>query len=199
MDILTIKNRFDLLKTATLQRAILIKDIAKELKESTTDLMQFVLDNPKLFATEEVWSYKNKPHYYYICGRKCKETISVKDKLKGLGIAEVYLSAEDNFRTDEWLEKQIRLYSKTIWLSKWDNYGTIEGEYVSEDTEEGGRKFKYWRNTPEKIAELKELGVLYTTTFFYGGFGDCSPHECNTAINKTGKEIAEKEGWTIIS
>lgn len=65
MDILTIKNRFDLLKTATLQRAILIKDIAKELKESTTDLMQFVLDNPKLFATEEVWSYKNKPRF---CG-----------------------------------------------------------------------------------------------------------------------------------
>lgn len=197
LEISEIKSKFELLKKATLQNTIIVKDLAKELKVSITDLMQYIEEHPQLFATEEVWSYKAKQNYYYVCGKKCTETVSVKDKLKGLGISSVYLKPEDNYRTDEWLKKQERIFDKTIWISKWDNYGSIEGEYVNGDYNDKFRSH-LWRNTPVKIKELKEIGALYDTTFFVGGYGDCTQHECKTAINAEGKKIAEENGWTIV-
>lgn len=200
MDIVEVKKRFDLYKMATKQNVVAITDLAKELKVRVTDLMEFINDNPKLFITEECWSYKNKTEYSYVFGHKCKNTIRVKDKCKGLGLTNVYLTAEENYTTNEWLIKKIEDNEKTIWVSAWDNYGTIEGYYVRGDYEDKNDKYNsfLWRNTASKINELKELGILYDTTFYIGGFGDCTEHKSSTAINKEGMKKAEELGWTII-
>lgn len=200
MDIAEIKKRFDLYKMATKQKVVAITDLAKELKVRITDLMEFINDNPKLFITEECWSYKNKTEYRYVFGHKCKETIRVKDKCKGLGLVNVYITAEDNYKTEEWLNKQISENAKTIWVSAWDNYGTIEGQYIRIDLESEYDKFKYhlWRNTTSKINELKELGILHHTTFYIGGFSDYSAQEVDSAINEDGIKKAEELGWSVI-
>lgn len=61
MDIAEIKRRVDLLKMANNKKYCLIPELAKELKVSRTDLMQFILDNPKLFHTDKQWTYKVMP------------------------------------------------------------------------------------------------------------------------------------------
>jgi hypothetical protein len=54
MDIQEIKRRFELLKMANNERYCLLSELAKELKVRKTDLMQFVIDNPKLFRKGSV-------------------------------------------------------------------------------------------------------------------------------------------------
>ena len=54
MDIQEIKRRFELLKMANYERYCLLSELAKELKVRKTDLMQFVIDNPKLFRKGSV-------------------------------------------------------------------------------------------------------------------------------------------------
>lgn len=60
MDISEIKRKFELLKMANASNYCLVSELAKELKVSKTDLMQFVLDNYKLFHVEDIYSYKKK-------------------------------------------------------------------------------------------------------------------------------------------
>ena len=199
MNITEIKERFELLEAATLEKSILVKDLAKELKVSVTDLMKFILDNPGMFATEESWSYKSKTVCKTLFGVKSMETIKVKDKLRGLGITNVYLSPEDNYRTEEWLQKQKETYAKTIWISKWDNYGRIEGEFVKADDDIGSYMRKHlWRNTAEKVNDLAALGVFGTAVFHCGSFWDCGATTCETAINKEGRKKAMEAGWTLL-
>lgn len=171
--------RVNLLKQATCEDVVPVRAVAKELNIRLTDLMNYINSNPGCFRTTELYSANKKP--------------------KGLGIAAAYLTPSDNPGTDEWIEKQIESCRKTIWISKWDNYGTIEGYYVNEDIKKEIDKFQLhlWRNTHEKIEELKKLGVFYETTFYIGGFMDCSSTHCSTAINETGRKIAEENGWTI--
>lgn len=91
MDITEIKKRVDLLKMVNNMTYCLVSELAKELKVRKTDLMQFILDNPKLFYAENIWLYKEAPHSKNQTGHKNL----------GVCIKEVYLSPEDNFRTDE--------------------------------------------------------------------------------------------------
>lgn len=197
MDISEIKRRTELLQKATLQQTVLISDVAKELKEKVTDLMQFILDNPKLFVTDEVWTLKKETYYDHTPFGKVKNTRSVKDKCKGLGITTVYASPEENWRTDEWLEKRIEDDKKTIWISKWNNYGTIEGKYIAVDAEDKYRKH-LWRNTVEKVEEIKKTGVVSEGTFYMGGYGDCTSHDMKTCINDDGISKLREMGWTVI-
>lgn len=200
MDIIEIKRRVDLLKKVTQQRTVLIKDVAKELKERQTDLMIFIEDNPKLFLTDQVWSWKKETYYENTPFGRRKDSRTVKDKCKGLGITEVFLSPEDNCRTDEFVTLMQRKHAKTIWVSAWDNYGCIEGHYVQQDlpSEKDEKRSHLWRNTEKKVKELKELGVLQDGTFYIGGAFDCSSHKKDTAITKTGADKARAAGWTVI-
>lgn len=197
MDISEIKKRVELLQKAGLQKTVLISDVAKEMKVRITDLMEYILDNPKLFSTEEVWSWKKETYYEHMPWGKVKNTRSVHDKCKGLGITTVYESPEENWRTDEWLEKKIRENRKTIWISKWDNYGVIEGKYIAADAEDKYRKH-LWRNTLEKIEEIKKTGVVSEGTFYIGGYGDCTSHDMKTCINDDGIAKLREMGWTVI-
>lgn len=200
MDIQEIKRRVELLQAATLQKSVLVKDVAKELKESQTDLMQFILDNPKLFHTDEVWSWKKGNYKEMTRFGAVRSTRAVKDKCKGLGIAEVYLCPEDNFRTDEHVAILQSRYARTVWLKDWNNYGTIEGHYVEEDAFDAKDEHRkhLWRNTAAKITELKNIGILRPRTFYIGGAFDCSEHDILTAIDGDGIAKAESLGWTLI-
>lgn len=130
MDIAEIKRRVDLLKMANNKKYCLIPELAKELKVSKTDLMQFILDNPKLFHTDNQWTYK-------VMLRSQKVA---PNKNLGLGIEEVYILPEDNFRTEEWLQKQKVEKARYIHISEFDYYG-VQGYYVSID-KEGDSKYR---------------------------------------------------------
>lgn len=197
MDITEIKRRVDLLKMANNRKYCLIPELAKELKVSKTDLMQFILDNPKLFHTGDQWGYKNKVVQVVISGVKFKDTIQVKNKNLGLGIEEVYLSPEDNFKTDEWLQKQIIDKAKYIYISEFEYYG-VQGYFIKIDKEDDSKYRRWiWRNTKSKIDEIQELGVLHKETFYTGGFGDSAAHPVDYAISPDGLEKLAQAGWTF--
>lgn len=189
MDIVEIKRRVDLLKMANNKKYCLISELAKELKVRKTDLMQFILDNPKLFHTDNQWTYKVMPRSQQI----------TTDKNLGLGIEEVYLSPEDNFRTDEWLQKQIVDKAKYIHISEFNNYGHIEGYFVQIDDEKNSSKYREWawRNTKSKIDEIQTLGVFHKEKFYIGGLGDCSACPVDYAISPDGLDELIRAGWTF--
>ena len=116
MDIAEIKRRVDLLKMANNKKYCLIPELAKELKVSKTDLMQFILDNPKLFHTDNQWTYK-------VMLRSQKVA---PNKNLGLGIEEVYILPEDNFRTEEWLQKQKVEKARYIHISEFFSFSRYE-------------------------------------------------------------------------
>lgn len=187
MDIAEIKRRVDLLKMANNKKYCLIPELAKELKVSKTDLMQFILDNPKLFHTDNQWTYKVMPRSQKVAP----------NKNLGLGIEEVYILPEDNFRTEEWLQKQKVEKARYIHISEFDYYG-VQGYYVSID-KEGDSKYRewLWRNTISKVKEIQSLGVLHKDTFYTGGFGDSSAHPVDYAISPDGLEKLKQAGWTF--
>ena len=187
MDIAEIKRRVDLLKMANNKKYCLIPELAKELKVSKTDLMQFILDNPKLFHTDNQWTYK-------VMLRSQKVA---PNKNLGLGIEEVYILPEDNFRTEEWLQKQKVEKARYIHISEFDYYG-VQGYYVSID-KEGDSKYRewLWRNTISKVKEIQSLGVLHKDTFYTGGFGDSFAHPIDYAISSDGLEKLKQAGWTF--
>lgn len=198
MDIIGIKRKFDLLKMANASDFCLISELAKELKVSKTDLMQFVLDNPKLFHAEDKYSYKKKSYTTIVSGMRYKDTKMVKDKALGLGIVSVYLNPEDNFRTEEWLQKQIVEKAKYIHISEFDNYGYIEGYFIQIDEESNSNYREHvWRNTIAKVKEIQSLGITSKETFYYGGFGDYSKCPVDYAINSNGLEVLKGAGWTF--
>lgn len=187
MDIEEIKKRVDLLKMANNKKYCLIPELAKELKVSKTDLMQFILDNPKLFHIDNQWTYKTMPR---------SQTV-VKNKNLGLGIEDVYILPEDNFRTEEWLQKQIIENAKYVHINEFDNYGIIEGYYVGIDKESNSKYREHiWRNTETKVKEIQSLGVTHKDTFYFGSFGDSGARSFDYAISKDGLQKLEQAGWT---
>lgn len=200
MEIQEIKRRVDLLKQVTQQKTVLISDVAKELKTRQTDLMTFIEDNPKLFHLEPVWSWKKETYYNHMPWGKVKNQRTVQDKCKGLGITEAYLRPEDNFRTNEFITLMQREKAKTVWVSEWNNYGRIEGHYIAEDnhSKKDEHRYNLWRNTADKIQQLRDLGILFETTFYIGGAFDYNPYKKDTAITQEGADKARSLGWTII-
>ncbi len=198
MNIAEIKRKFELLQQVNSSKLCLISELAKELKVSKTDLMQFVIDNPKLFHTETKYSYKTKSYITTICGHKFRDTKKVENKNLGLAIADVYLSTEDNFRTDEWLQKQIIEKAKYIHISEFDNYGRIEGYYIRVDEENNSEYREHiWRNTLAKIKEIQSLGFTHKGVFYYGGFGDCAKCYFDYIITPNELGSLKSTGWTF--
>ena len=88
MDISEIKRIVELLQKVNCERFVLISEVAKEIGLKKTVLMQYIEDNPKLFKLGEL-------------AERTKYTKST----RGLGIIAVYLSADENPDTEEWLTK----------------------------------------------------------------------------------------------
>ncbi len=165
-----IKKIVELIQKVDCTKYAMITDTAKEMGVKKTALMELVDNNPKLFDLVEV-------------GKKGK-TI-------GLGISRVYLSAEENPKTEEWLEVKKKEWDKKIHIGARIYYNCLEYWFIPE---EDGKEGEY-RNTPEKIQELADAGVIKKIRTCYGGLGDAY-HEEVFIFNDEVKKAIEDYGWT---
>ena len=172
MEITGIKKIVELIQKVDCTKYAMITDTAKEMGVKKTALMEFVDNNPKLFDLVEV---------------------SKKGKTIGLGISRVYLSAEENPVTEEWIEVQKKKWEKKIHIGERTYYGCHQYWVIPEDKAE--RKEGKYRNTPEKIKELVDAGVIKKTTRCYGALGDAYNEEV-FFFNDDMKKAIEDYGWT---
>lgn len=173
-----IKRRFDLLKKVNNESYCLVSELAKELKVSKTDLMQFIENNPKLFSVATMEKRASK---------------GVTRNL-GLAVKAVYLNPCDNPITEEWLKKQIKEKANYIYISEIDYYGSIQGYYIEKDVK-GNNREHLWRNTQEKLNKLVEQGIVGKYTFCVGGIGDCYNRFCEYALLGDWENKLIENGW----
>ena len=170
--LLQIKRMVDLIMKVNCQNYALISEVAKEMGMKKTAVMQFVDDNPKLFKLVEV---------------------KKGDKVQGLGIRVVYETPNQNPETEEWLEDKKVEWEKKIHISSQYYYSQLEFHHITVDSSEGKRNL--YRNTPEKIQELEEAGLITKTDCWYGGFSDSYKIETYRVNSDVIKKI-EEAGWT---
>lgn len=199
MEISTVKETFDLLRKANASPYILVPELAKELKITKTVLTKYIIENTKLFYTETCYSYKTKKFISSFAGRKYRDEKQVKNRNLGMGILNVYLLPEDNYRTDEWLISQIKGKAKYFHISEYDNYGYIGGYYIAydTDTQDEFRRYK-WRNTADKVNDLQKRFKLRKAAYYIGGFGDsslCEPNGFEITLDQINE--LKKEGYTF--
>lgn len=166
-----------LLKKVNCQDFALVSEIAKEMGVKKTALMQYIVDNPKLFSLVEVKDGKGRA--------------------KGLGVFKCYLTAVENPATDEWLERQKGLYKKTLEVSEMNYYGIREFLYLDITPNDSWKRAELWLNTPEKIQGLVDSGILKKTRRVYGGISDCYDWE-GYELTKAVREALENDGWTLV-
>jgi hypothetical protein len=196
MDIDEIKKAFDLICQVENKGRLLVRDVARALRVPSLDLMEFINANPKLFHIEPLYSYKDVKKRHTIAGRHqtFTTTESVRNKLLGTAIHQVYLTAADNWRTDEWLGRMVRENEKYIHITESDNYGYIQGYYVETDQPDDYRRH-IWRNSPEKVKKLKDAGYLMAGSFVYGGFGDSYTSKYDHVITISALNELKSRGW----
>ena len=157
----------------------LISETASELGIKKTALMQFIEDNPKNFKIEEITITSAK---------------GVKKTL-GLGIRKVYLTAEENPVTDEWLAVKKKEWENKIQVFEQLYYDQHEFWYLAVDDESNRRNL--WRNTPEKIQTLIDAGAIKMKKSGYGGFSDYYNWE-GLLLTPDAAEAITKLGWELI-
>lgn len=176
MEISGIKRIVELVKKVNCENWAVISEVAKEMGVKKTSLMLFIEDNPKLFKVVP-----------YIGGI----TNNHKGKNPGLVIKEVYVTAEENPATDEWLAVMKKAWDKKIHIGERTYYNCHEYWLIPEDN---GKEGKY-RNTPEKIQELVDACVIKKIGTCYGGWCDAR-HEEVFIFNDDVKKAIEDYGWT---
>ena len=157
----------------------LITDVAREMGIKKTTLMQYIEDNPKNFSIQEITITSAK---------------GVKKTL-GLGIRIVYLTAEQNPVTEEWLELQKSNWNKKLHVDEQTYYGQHEFWCFPEEYDQDSKRYHLWRNTPEKFQQLEEMGILKKTTQWYGGFSDSYKRDVYLCNEETRQKLADA-GWT---
>ena len=173
LNIENIKEITRLIQRVDCHNYVTITDVAKEMGVKKTQVMMFIEQNPKLFKIAE---------------------ISKGNKSLGLAILVVYLEADQNPDTQEWLDRKTREWNHKIHVGEMTYYGQHEFWYFPEEMSES--KESLYRNTPEKIKELEEKGILKKTTQGYGGFGDYSYHMDVYLCNSEVLESLSEAGWT---
>ena len=167
-----IKDIVRLIQKVNCQNYALISEVAKEMGVKKTQVMMYIESHPKLFILVEV---------------------KKGDKVQGLGIKTVYTDASQNPETEEWLNLQKNLWEKKIHIFAQYYYGQLEFYHIAEDSSAGKRNL--YRNTPEKIQELEEAGLITKSECWYGGFSDSYKIETYRVNSDVIKKI-EDAGWT---
>ena len=178
MEISEINRIVNLLQKVDCTWYALIADVAREMGIKKTALMQFIDDNPKNFSIQEITITSAK---------------GVKKTL-GLGIQKVYLTAEQNPETEEWLAKQKANWEKKLHVYEQTYYGQHEFWCFPEEYDQDSRRYHLWRNTPEKFKELEEMGILKKTTQWYGGLGDSYQRDVYLCNDDILQKLADA-GW----
>ena len=176
IDINEVNRIAELIKKVDCTNYALISDVSKEMGIKKTALMQFIVDNPKLFSLVEV---------------------TKKGKSAGLGIKKVYLTAEQNPETEEWLKVQKVMWGEKINVSEMSYYGTHEFYYLKVDDPKSSLREGLWRNTPEKIQTLIDAGVICEKSTCYGGLGDCS-NWTGLLLTKEAETAIKELGWELV-
>ena len=179
MEISEINRIVNLLQKVDCTWYALIADVAREMGIKKTALMQFIEDNPKNFRIQEITITSAK---------------GVKKTL-GLGIQKVYLTAEQNPDTEEWLDLQKNNWMKKLHVDEQTYYGQHEFWCFPEEYDQDSKRYHLWRNTPEKFQELEEKGILKKTTQWYGGFSDSYKRDVYLCNDETRQKLADA-GWT---
>ena len=179
MEISEINRIVNLLQKVDCTWYALIADVAREMGIKKTALMQFIDDNPKNFRIQEITITSAK---------------GVKKTL-GLGIQKVYLTAEQNPETEEWLAKQKADWEKKLHVYEQTYYGQHEFWCFPEEYDQDSRRYHLWRNTPEKFQELVDKGILKKTTQWYGGLGDSYQRDVYLCNDDILQKLADA-GWT---
>lgn len=172
IDINEVNRIAELLKKVDCTNYALISDVSKEMGIKKTALMQFIVDNPKLFSLIEV---------------------TKKGKSAGLGIKMVYLTADQNPDTEEWMKVKMVEWDHKLHVGGKYYYNTLEFWFFPEETSDS-KESKY-RNSRAKFEQLEEMGILKKTTQGYGGLSDyykVDVYPCNTEI----LEKLANAGWT---
>lgn len=157
----------------------LVTETASELGIKKTALMQYIEDNPKLFAVTTAAS------------KSAKGVV----KSLGLAIRKVYLIPEENPDTEEWLEIQKKAWEKKIQVFEQTYYGQHEFWYLAADDERGRKNL--WRNTPEKIQTLIDAGAIKMKKSGYGGLSDYYNWE-GLLLTPDAAEAITKLGWELV-
>lgn len=177
MEISEILRIVNLLQKVDCTSYALISDVAKEMGIKKTALMQFIEDNPKNFNIQEITSTSAK---------------GVKRSL-GLGIRRVYLTAEENPSTEEWMNLQKTKWNHKLHVGEQTYYGQHEFFYFP--VEDKKSKEAVYRNTPEKFQELEEMGILKKSTEGYGGLSDYYTTDVYLCNGETLQKLTDA-GWT---
>lgn len=195
MNIELIKTTVDLLKKANVSNYVTLVELAKEIKQPKTKVMQFIDENSKLFILSHRWQPKDKVVTKNLfTGRKYKDTIQVRGKDLGTCIEEAFNKADENYMNIEWIERMKTEKSKYLYVSEADNYGYIEGYYFDLDVNEKAKYREYlWRNTQSKLDAIKDF--VGTRRFTIGGFGDSSSYEKKYAISLENINKLKSLGW----
>ena len=157
----------------------LISETASELGIKKTVLMQYIEDHPKLFNIIEATSTSAKGVV----------------KTLGLAIRKVYLTAEENPVTEEWLAVKKKEWEKKIQVFEQTYYNQHEFWYLAADDERGRKNL--WRNTPEKIQTLIDAGAIKMKKSGYGGFSDYYKWE-GLLLTPDAAEAITDLGWELI-
>ena len=157
----------------------LISETASELGVKKTALMQFIEDNPKNFSIQEITSTSAKGV----------------EKTLGLAIRKVYLTAEENPVTEEWLAAKKKEWENKIQVFEQSYYGQHEFWYLAAD--DGKERRNLWRNTPEKLQTLIDAGAIKMEKAGYGGFSDYYNWE-GLLLTPDAAEAITKLGWELI-
>ena len=160
-----------LIKKVNCTTYALITEIAKEAGMKKTAVLAFIETYPKLFDLVEV--------------KKGNKNL-------GLGVKFTYNSADENPATEEWLEVKKKAWEKKIHIGERTYYDCHEYWLIPED---GDGKERKYRNTPEKIQELVDAGVIKKIRTCYGGWGDARNEEV-FIFNDDIRKAIEDYGWT---
>lgn len=172
LNIQNVKEIVRLIQRVNCQNYALISEVAKEMGAKKTQVMMYIESHPNLFKLGEV---------------------TKGNKSLGLAILVVYLEADQNPDTQEWLDRKTREWDHKIHVGEMTYYGQHEFWYFPEEVSKS--KEILYRNTPEKIKELEEKEILKKSTQGYGAFGDYSKTDVYLCNEEALQKLAEA-GWT---
>lgn len=178
MEINEIIKKFNLLKKANNENYVTISELAKELKIYKTELMEFIEKNEELFSTN------------YIKNNR---------KNLGLCIFDIYEYKYLNPNTVEFALYNKQQYANTIYVTPIVDYGYIKGYEIIEDIKENSKHREHiWRNTKEKINELKKLGIISNKEFIFGSMFDSYNKNIENVLCDNWEDKLKEIKWKFV-
>lgn len=143
MDIKEIKRRFEAFKNLYGVVYCPVALLADELGVRRSDLMLFIMENPKLFRLDD----SKREHVWDDFGSRA---------VSGIAICEVFADVRFNPDTEEFVDEKRKENERVVFVygsgSEWYMYL----DYLFDES----TRMAMWKNTREKMAEIEKLGIL---------------------------------------